>query len=185
MAHLYPRRRNSRAAVGIRLILCLGFPLRQRLLHHLKSFGDLGLKLLETRRQQRGFRIDHHIHPRGWPRFLQPDRLAEPAFHSISLDGAAEYLPDCEAHPEIRGFTCGKTLALPPQVKNRHVRSKIASSLLIDAIKLRMLQYPPALRKFFLRVLRGEVVQNRLQAISSRLRASRGLRTSIFLKPKR
>ena len=119
----------------------LGFPyLQQRLLHHLKRFGDLGLKLLEIRSQQRGFRIDDHIHPRWWMRFLQPDRLAEPAFHSISLYGAAKYLPDREAHSKIRGFTCGKTITLPAQVKNRQVGRKITSSLFIDAIKIRMPQ---------------------------------------------
>lgn len=141
MARLYPRRSNSRAALGIWLIVCLRFPyLRQRLFHRLKRFANLELKLLETRSQQRPFWIDDHIHTRWWLHFLQPDRFAKPAFHSISLHGAAKYLSDSEAHSKIRGFTCGNTFSFLPQVKKRHVRRKITSSHLIDAIKIRMPQ---------------------------------------------
>src|SRR6185437_8898524 len=157
MAHLYPLRRYSKAdltsffmnssliargrtvivirARSPRRISVLAFDQFKRFFHFLLYLRELG-------GQQRLFRIDDHVHSDLVVSSQKPYSLAQTASHPVPNYRAAERPAHGKPHAKVL-----RRLAL--QVKNRHVRGKMALALFVDALKIRVPQKTAAAWKSF------------------------------------
>jgi hypothetical protein len=120
---------------------------------HLERLSYFVLQTTEVRGQRRAFRIDHHIHGNIGREATQSNRLAQAASDSISLHRSAQSLANREANSRALQLAFRST-----QVKNRHVRCKMPSPLLVDSFKVRMPQQAIYLWNSALRFSLGRLI---------------------------
>ena len=131
--HLYPRRSATIIAVRIRVMssytLLYGF---RRPFDHLKRLGDFLLQRPKICGQERTLGINHYVSRDLGRKPIQPDCFTKAAPHAIALHCPSERSTHSKAYS--KSFPA----ILTAKIKHRHMRCKMAASVLINAFKIRM-----------------------------------------------
>lgn len=123
-----------------------------------KCFGHFVLQIGKLCGQQRPLGIDHDIDGKLSLRAIQSDRFTQTPFRSIALNRPAKRFADREPYAEPAITTPAR------QVKHRHVLRKLAASLFIHSLKIRMLEQAMNLGKALAGCRHSGIFQFWLQA---------------------
>ena len=105
--------------------------------------GDLGVR----HSQHRLAGMEHNIHRSVHRRPRSPHRFPHPTFDAIALDRTAKNLAYCESYTErVTGNSIRRRRGTP-QEEHRHIAGELATSGLVNALKVRMPQQMLRLRK--------------------------------------
>jgi hypothetical protein len=108
-------------------------PLRQLLCDHFEGPADFAQQVREFRRPKGLFGIDDHVGGYRLNRTAEPNRLSQAPLHPIAIDRSAKNAADGE--PNSKPLTLRSC-----QVKHGHVGGKVATSLLVHSLKIRVPQ---------------------------------------------
>jgi hypothetical protein len=121
------------------------------LFDHLKRFGHFVPHFAKIRAEECPFGIDDDVRRNLRWKAAEPHRLAKAALHAVALNRSPQHFPDSKTDPQSsRDFAIVQG---PPQIKNGHVRRKMAATLLVNPLKISMPQKTPLLWELALRLL--------------------------------
>jgi len=124
------------------LFLLNGF---RGLCDHLKSPAHFRLNVSKIRVEQRALRVDDHVRRNFRRKTAEPHCLAQAAFHAVAVYRASQ--PSPHGEPDTNALRTVAVILAALQIKNCHVRRKVATPVLVNPLKICMPQKAALLRK--------------------------------------
>ena len=106
------------------------------LFDHLKSLGHFVPHFAKISAEECPFGVDDDVRRNLRRKAAEPHRLAKPALHAVALNRSPQHSSDRET--DTKSLRDIAVVRAPPQIKNSHMRRKMAATLLVNPLKIRM-----------------------------------------------